>query len=345
MVEKSYNIHNFVKFKIITPDTNTWRFINIFGSFENFKVDTIDDCDFVVTLGKFKPQNDGCSISEGKYHIRKNYFLCTDDSYKMAKWSFEVLGLDDQCTTVKISSNVFGYLWMSGFIIEFLIHFKLNRKGISIVHASGLTQNRQGILFSARGGGGKTSIALNLLDHGYKLLGDNFVILKDGEIFSYLSPLNIFFYNLTGILKQTITGRSKIDLKFKYMFYIFTNKNIKIFSKINPKRLFPDKIAEESGLNQIILLVPKEKFEGRKITKAALLKKLQINQLMDTLFFTNYIFEYSYFFPDSPLSHHWDTYLENLDKNIPDDCKCKQAEVSPQYSNDQIQKTMRLINE
>lgn len=345
MVEKFYNIHNFVKFKIVTPNTNIWRFKNIFGSFENFEVDTIDDYDFIVHLGKFIPKIHDCTISEGKYYIRENYFFCNEDSYKMAKWSVELQGLEDHITTVKISSNVFGYLWMSGFIIEFLIHYKLNLKGISIIHASGLTQSGQGILFSARGGGGKTSISLNLLDRGYKLLGDNFVILKNGEIFSYLSPLNIFFYNLTGILKHTITGRSKIDLKFKYFFYLFTNKNIKIFSKINPKQLFPERTAEESRLNQIILLIPKEKFEWEKISKSALIKKLQINQLMDTFFFSNYIFEYSYFFPDSPLSHYWDTYLENLDKNISDECKCKQAEVPLQYSNDQIQKTMRLMNE
>ena len=41
-----------------------------------------------------------------------------------------------------------------------------------------------------------------------------------------------------------------------------------------------------------------------------------MNQMMDTLLFLPYISEYSYLFPNSSLSNHWERYRSNIESNL-----------------------------
>lgn len=332
MLEKYYNIHDIVKFKIVSKSFFKWKFDNIFGAFENFETTKIEHVDFIVYLGKFEPSNQDCYILEGNYYVKDDYFYCKKDSYKFTKWEFEISGFENGNTIARISSNFLGYMWMSGFIIEFLIHFKMNEKNYPIVHASCVSDDVRGYLFSGRGGCGKTTIALNFLERGYKMLGDNFVILHDGKILSYFSPLNIFTYNLAPIIHKNLNIKMKLISNFKELLYKLTFNYIKIFTKINPKEIFHDLIVDSVKLNAIFILVPREKLEVEKIDKNELLDHLLMNQELDTLLFLQYISEYSYIFPKSKLSSHWSRYKKNLERNIPDNINIFKIEVPQKYS-------------
>lgn len=332
MFEKYYSIHNIIKFKISTDKKFKWNLKNIYGSFQNFEIDKADKVDFEVYLGKFKPSNNNCCILENKYYIKEGYFYCKKDMYKFTKWEFEMDNLDEENTIVNISSNFFGYLWMAGFIIEFLIHYKMNQKGYPLIHASALSQNNKGYIFSARGGGGKTTISMNLLNDGFKILGDNFVIINKGRILSYFSPLNIFTYNLAPIIKSNLTLKNKINLNIKKVIYKLTFGFIKIFTKINPKEILTDSIEDNSSIHKIFVLLPKEVLKLRKLTKEELCDFLLLNQMLDTLLFLPYITEYAYIYPNSKLANHWKLYKSNLIKNIPDNIEFTEIEVPLRYN-------------
>jgi hypothetical protein len=327
MLEKYYNIHEIVKFKIISEKRVTWSIKNILKVYENFETDKLDKTDFEVYLGNFIPCNNDCIILEDKYYIKKDYFFCNKDIYKFTKWQFELNGIDQEKTIVKIHSNFFGYMWMAGFIVEFLIHFKMNLKGHPIIHASAVSKKNYGIIFSARGGGGKTTLAMKLLNNGFNLLGDNFVIIKNGRILSYLTPLNIFKYNLTPIINSHLTIRQKLILNLKNILYKVSLNYIKIFTTLNTKKLFPNKLRDEIKLNNVFVIIPSNEYSVDRISKLELVDYLLYNQKLDTLLFLPYIFEYSYIFPDSKLAKHWENYKKNLINNLSDEIKIHKVNI------------------
>lgn len=344
MLEKCYNIHNILKFKIITNKRFKGNLKNIYGSFENFEVKNVDQTDFEVHLGKFEPSNKNCTILENKFYIKQDYFYCKKDMYKFTNWEFEVNGIDSENTIIKIASNFFGYLWMAGFIIEFFIHYKMNLKGYPLIHASALSHNGNGYVFSARGGGGKTTVSMNLIDKGFKILGDNFVIIDQGQILSYFSPLNIFSYNLAPIIKSNLTLKNNVSLKVKIIIYKLSFGFIKIFTKINPKEVLSNSTLNSSDLNKIFIIQPKDEFRIKKITKEDLCEYLLFNQMLDTLLFLPYIYEYSYVFPDSSLSKHWNLYKKNLLNNISEDVHIYQVE-SPKNLSSFLKNILTILEE
>jgi len=343
--EKYYNIHDVVKFKIVTKEFE-WKFNNIYRAYKNFETTKTDELDFIVYIGKFTPSNQGCHILEDKYYIKEDYLYCKKDSYKFTSWEFEMSGFESKYTVIRISSNTLGYMWMSGFIIEFMIHYKMNEKGYSIVHASGVSRNNRGFIFSARGGGGKTTIALNLLERGFKMLGDNFVILHGEEVLNYISPLNIFTYNLAPIIRKNFGIKNKTILMLKEVIYRVTGGYIKIFTKLNPKEIFPELTIDKTKLDMVFLIVTREEVERiqvKKIGKTELLNHLIMNQMLDTLLFLPYILEYSYMFPNSKLAGHWVRYRKNLEKNLPNSMPIYRIEVPQKYKTDVFERILEVI--
>ncbi|MEN3052320.1 MAG: hypothetical protein ABC606_00785 [Candidatus Methanosuratincola petrocarbonis] len=331
-----------MKFKIIVNDSSLWRYNNIFEHYENYESGPIADLDFIVSLGDFIPSNTNCQIIENNYYIRKDYFYCKGDSYKFTKWSFEIFGLDKSSSLIKISSNASGYLWMCGFIIEFMLHYKLALKGYSIIHASGICDGNKGMIFSARGGGGKTTLALHSLENNFKLLGDNYIILHKGKILNYLTPLNIFYYNLAPIIKNNLTWKDILDLKLRSFLYKITNNYIKIFKKININTICPELVTNNVSASILILLIQGNNFNVKILNKICFCRHILYNQKLETLLFIPYIEAYSYVFPNSPLAKYWSFYLENLIHNLPDDAKFLLVTLPKQHLSKNIDKIMEL---
>jgi len=348
MEERYFNIHDIVKFKIVNTTPFKWQFKNIYGSYENFEAVKTDDLDFIVYLGRFKPTNQDCYITEEKYYIKEDYFYCQKDSYKFTNWEFEMSGFENGDTIIRIFSNIPGYMWMSGFIIDFMIHYKMNEKGYPILHASCVSKDNRGFMFSGSGGTGKTTITMNLLEKGFKMLGDNYIILKKGEVFSYLSLLNIFTYNLAPIIKSNLGVKNKIILGLKEIIYRVTQGYIKIFTKLNPKEIFPELTIDKIKLDTVFLILRKKELKEmqiKKIDKIKLCEYLVTTQMLDnTCLFLPYIAEYSYIFPESKLATYWERYKKNLEENLPDDILIYKVEVPQKYDKEIFEKILEVIS-
>ncbi|NMB51661.1 MAG: hypothetical protein GX999_04990, partial [Bacteroidales bacterium] len=144
--------------------------------YENFETDHINNPDFIIEIGDFKPSNDDCYIIDHTYYIKKGYFYCKD-SYKFGKWMIQVSGLESDQTHIKLSTNAVGTLvpdmFVCAYVIDFFIRFKLETKGYSVVHASSMSKGGQAFLFPSQSGAGKTSTAIYLAESGYDYLGDD----------------------------------------------------------------------------------------------------------------------------------------------------------------------------
>ncbi|MGD0534048.1 MAG: hypothetical protein ABR999_01215 [Methanoregula sp.] len=331
MIEKCYSIHDIVKFKIISK--NIGRRINV--EYDNFEVEGIDNIDFVVYLGDFTPHNENCHFIDQTYYLKENYFYCKD-SYKFGKWKVQVSGLDAAETRINLSTNFIGTLaadmFICAFVIDFFIRFKLERKGYSVIHASSMSKDNHAFMFPSQSGAGKTTTAIYLADKGYDYLGDDFIILRKGQIFSYPTALNIFTYNLNPVIKRNLSRMERTLLKIKNAIYIVTAGKIKIFTKMNPKHIPGLKVIDKSNLKAVYLLAQGDKFETNEAKIELIVSSILINQKLESFPFLKYLLEYSYVFPNSSIAQFWKVCERNLKENLKCDVKFYYTRLPQNYN-------------
>lgn len=102
--------------------------------------------------------------------------------------------------------------------IQLPLMWQMQKKGFYPVHASAVEKNNKSYVFAGFGGVGKTTLGLYLAENGYKLMGDNFVFLKEGKVYPYPEMLRVTDFTLEriSILERTgekVFGQSiaKID--------------------------------------------------------------------------------------------------------------------------------------
>ena len=341
--EKSYDLHGLVRFKII----NRSNFLNrVFSTvnleYKNFETGKVDNPDLTIYLGDFVPFNQECRILDNHYYVKEDYFYCKD-SHKIAKWKFEMSGFESGDMEIRISTNSFASMIISGFLIDPLINFKLNEKGYSLIHGSCVSKDDHAHLVTAQGGGGKTSTALYAVERGFNFLGDNFTILDKGYALSFLSPLNIFSFNLVPVVKKNMRIKSKAEFHLKNILYKMTG--LRIVTKINVKEIFPNSLNDKSKVESIFLLIPKEKFDIVEIDKEELIGHTVANMKLDSFPSLKYMMEYSYMFPESRMATHWDRYGENLRRNLSDHVTIYRVEVPQKYDINTFEEIWRVIQD
>lgn len=339
---KCYSIHDIITFHVLS-DTLPRRMEIEYANFETSHQSTPD---FTLQLGEFKPSNEGCQIIDHTYYIKKNYFYCKD-SYKFGKWEIQVTGLESDKTEIKLWTNAIGTfvadMFVCMFIIDFLIRFKLERKGYSVIHASAMSKDDKAFLFPSQSGAGKTTTALYLSDEGYDYLGDDFVILHRGVIFSYPSALNLFSYNLNPDIRKNLSTGENILLSIKNALYILTAKKIKIFTKMNPKVLPGLHIADKATLKAVYLLAQGDAFSVSEINPDIIMNSIAINQKMESYPFLKYLLEYSYIFPDSSIARHWEICEKNLTDNFKGDAKYFNVHLPKKFGKDIFHRFKEII--
>lgn len=319
-MEKNYNIHNFVKFKIQYDEK--WVFNNILEHYGGYISEKVEDPDFIVKLGTYRPSekvllDKQFFCTDERYIMGPNYFECLSDTYKIAKWSFRLTNLSGTIIA-EIGANAAGYLYMAGLVIDLLIEVFSCMKHAPMLHASYTAQNNNGLLIAARGGGGKTSLALHLVEeYGFKLLSDNFTIIHQGEGWGYQTPLNVFGYNINSEIKSSFTTNKKLEFFAKRMLYLLSGGYFKLFTRVNPQVLYHGKMVDSCQIKAMILLIP---YTGKevKIEEALLpdiLSQLVINQKLDFQYYHDYALEHQFFF-DAPIFRHWERYSLELLNNL-----------------------------
>jgi hypothetical protein len=335
----NYSIHDIVTFRLISEKSNS-VIKKLRDEYANFETTHVSNPDFVVYLGGFSPSQENCSILDNDYYLKKDYLYCKD-SYQRAKWKFEISGFENEKTKIHLSTNFFGSMVISGFLIDPIIGMKLAEKGYSMVHGSSVGKGKKAYIFTSQGGGGKTSIALNSVERGFKFLGDNFVILDKDSVLGFLSPLNIFSFNLVPIVKKNMRTKKRIEFHIKN--YLYKVSGLRLVTKINPMHLFPQSTDDKAAVNSIFMLSPKNKFNVTKITKEKLVKHIILNQILDSIPFIKYMMMYSYLFPNSKIADCWNLYERNLQRNIGDNISIYEVETPQKYDKSIFEKILEEV--
>jgi hypothetical protein len=348
MTTKSYSVDGIVNFQIKNSNGSIKKYFDTTKiQLDNFSSDGNSEYDFTVQMGPFVRKDRVCNVLDDNFHIAENY-IYYQDKRKLAKWNVQIDNLETS-PEVMISTNLVGNITAPLNIIEFLIQYCLIRKNVSIIHSSGICKNGKCVLFPARSGAGKTTLALSLLDRGFSYLGDNYIILDKGTARKYISPLNIFSYNRLPIVERNLNSKQRLLMFSKKNFYTITGGYFKLFEKINPKNLFGDLIVEKCPLSGILLLeVDSDSTEGeftlKEVKRQALIKKLRYNMELDLLVFNKCIYSYGYMYPNSTLSKFWTLYEDILERNIPQDVKAFSIKAPVKWTENKVDKVLELIN-
>lgn len=328
-MEKYYNIHDIVTFKIMGNVGLLDRLLSWDAELRGFESTKITKPDFTVYFGKFTPNNQDCYFLDEKYYIKEDYLYCKD-SYRYLKWELEMSGFERGNMEVRLNCNLPGKVFASDLIINHLIWLKLNEKGYPIAHGSSVSKDGKAYIFAGQGASGKSSIALNLLESGFKLLGDHFVILNNGYAMSFPSPLHIMGFNVTPSVKENMSSKHKVFFYSNALLYKLAGRGTA--TKINVKSIFPSSLEDKAKLHSMFLLIPKEKIKSERMGRDDMIKHLVMNQKLESLpSFIKYMVEYSYLFPQSNMATYWEHYEENLRRAIPPGIEIYKLEVPKKY--------------
>ena len=203
-----------------------------------------------------------------------------------------------------------------------MIQYCLLQKQASVIHSAAIVHDDRVLLLPGTGGTGKTTLSLVLMDMGYQYMGDNFIILNNGEALSYLSPFNIFYYNRSPLVEPALTPKDKAALIGKKLIHDVTGGYIKIFQKIDPIKVLGDKLCHRGPVSHLCFLEPNDRFNDSNAhqitpsTREEIAQKLRLNMEIEWHFFNNYPPSYGYMFPQSLLGNFWDKCEESILKNL-----------------------------
>ena len=185
------------------------------------------------------------------------------------------------------------------------------------VHAACLANSTGAYLFAGSSGTGKTTICLDLIEDGYDLMGDNYTLLSEGRVHSFLSPLNIFTYNLAPSVSRRISRRTLTVLKVKGLLWKATGGYVKIFTKINPAHLWPEQTScVEAIPKAVFFLVKGDSFGTSPVSPQSLARALVANMRLEIPQVLEWLAQYSTvnrrFVFDHWLARYEDSLVENL---------------------------------
>ena len=342
MREKYYAVHNILSFKTIDNAGISVKDWDI--ELRGFESNSPNNVDFVIFIGNFNPNTHNCTILDDDYYIKEDCLYCCRDSYQYAKWRLELSGFEQGNMTARIHSNLLGKMLIPELIINPLIWFKLNEKGYPVMHGSAVSRDGQAYIFAGRGGAGKSTIALNLVERGFKLLSEHFVILGKDKVLSFPTPFHIMDFNLAPIIRKNMLLRHRVLFQCKQFFRHVTGKGLA--TKILPGDILPENsLADEAKLQSVFLLLPRDVFRVARIGKEELINHLVANQKLETIPFVKYMMEYAYLFPESKMATHWARYQENLGQALAAAKAFYRVEVPLRYDSETMEEISRLVSE
>ncbi len=316
-----YKIGDLLSFVIADNTRYVSRFLSATeAQFSNFRVnEEIKNPDLTIEIGSFETKSFGYKILDDNYRIDKDYFYASDIR-KFTEWQIEIKNLST-CPAARIDANIPGMLTRPLNLTEFLIQYCLLLRGCSFIHSAAVAKDNRVLLLAGTGGAGKTTICLSLMDDGYDYMSDNFTVIKNKKAYGYLTPFNIFYYNCVPIIEKSLTSKDKLHLFCRKLMYELSSGYIKIFHKINPKKILTDRIVESGEITHLCFLEPNDKYNDKimppcRLSIENVVKKLRLNMEIEWYFFNKYFASYGYLFPESSFGNFWDECEALLFENL-----------------------------
>jgi hypothetical protein len=277
--------------------------------FSFFEVDKIENPDIILNIGKFTPSCKYCYSVDHKYIIKKNYLYCKE-SEGVADWQIQITGLEEGPIIIHYNGKIKGIASLvnpdflaQNFLLK-IIEYKLYQKGYYLVHAGGISRDGEGYLLPGRGGSFKTTLCMDLIrKKGFKLLGDDRVLIGNGLAYSFPMSFPVFSYMFQHLNHEDAWN---ITHKLSLIRQLINNR---LFVDAGICEHEPAKIAGLIFINRAnITKLVMQQLSGNETVKKLILNN-RMEDYIDISFlnitsgpFLRYFLAYSYIFPESQIA-------------------------------------------
>lgn len=198
--------------------------------------------------------------------------IVRDTRYKrLFTFRYLVRGIDTSEVTVyfarhwvdRVYMNAIG-VFLQAQVVEPVMYQKLLEQGVLLMHAGGVTDGETGILLPAYGGTGKTTLSMALLNSGYRLLGDDLLLVDvaRGVVHPYPRPLHIFTYNVRSLRGARIPVKYRIAVYSKNVVRFVLERVLRteflISTRVHADEIFPGDVFGSSCPYGAIAFLRKE---------------------------------------------------------------------------------------
>lgn len=184
MVTKYYNIHDLISIRVVNHK-------KVFDRLAYFEADDIGEVGIDIILSNFTfPRSSGYELVDGKYWVGDHSIYCSY-KHKLSFWKVWIEGLDQDKTIIHFwGDSWFSHELLFMLILEPLLAYKLSRKGVVVLHASSLSINERGYIFTGGTGIGKTTIVLKMMnDQSTEYYSDDQAYISGATLYSYPLPI------------------------------------------------------------------------------------------------------------------------------------------------------------
>lgn len=273
--------------------------------------------DIDIDIAPFEYQNPHYALVDRRFRVAPDYFACEDTS-KILWWKLELTGFERGRVGMRIDRNAFGTAAIGSRLIDCLVRFQLAQRGAPAIHCCGVVNEQGACLLSGRSGVGKSTLAMRLLADGYRLLGDNWVLVSRGDALSFHLPVNVHDYNVA----PQMYARMSNEMRLKMWALTFARKLsggfLKKATSVVLRDTFPEYVAERAPLRKILTFSQGHELQIAPLDRNTALQRLVVNDLMDREAFHRYMLAYATIFPDGPFGRHWERLGEILSQAIPE---------------------------
>lgn len=152
-------------------------------------------------------------------------------------------------------------------LIGLLLEIKLLQRDHTLVHGAGVSKDGKGYLISGWGGTGKTSTLIALSREGFKLLGDEIVLLsKDGFLYSFPRTVDVH-PGTANVSKLAIPRQKKVKGAIKHVICRLSPFELPLSPGIGVELSKIGKIEGKAKLDGVFLLEKSSILRREKISK------------------------------------------------------------------------------
>jgi hypothetical protein len=305
MKEITYDFHGALRVHIRGLSRWTLEAFNCLHSQFRAKTGSAREPDLSVDIGPFQPDLAGCANVDHRYFVKQGYvyYRGTD---KGLRWEAEISGLDglpDAPVKVRFFAplaNRFRFPWcffpdlvLTLYVLNPLLERMLWQRGYFLLHSAGVERAGRACLIAGRGGAHKTTFTMALLRKGWKLLGDDMVIVNRGRVLCFPTVAQ----ELDFLVRRQTTEDMGLSARFGLFRHLAANP---------PLKLPVADSAVPAALNIVIVRDIESPVVRGDLDLEAVVQSLVANHLMERItyvgfkFSTNaYLEAYAYAFPES----------------------------------------------
>lgn len=178
-------------------------------------------------------------------------------------------------------------LFLQTHILEPIIYMKLLEEGVLLMHCAGVADQHYGYIFPAYGGTGKTTLSLNLVREGFKLLGDDLLLLdsRNKHAYAYPRPLHLFLYNINSLkgahIPFTIKARVFLKHVLRLLLEKITGQEFLISTRAHVDQIYSDVKFSNPVIYRKIIFLKKDGENNQVFLTNRTSEKKVINAIID----------------------------------------------------------------